>query len=244
MPRGLACGLAMNRFFAGAAVAEQAAGEDYGGAALHENFAAIEPIDGSALQVRIGEQRVPEERDGPEVDGIVERFPKMTAKVDPKAGSHHENRDNIQGNGAERVFEWLLRRMHWIEDVAQPEMRGLNEKEDKRVRSSEEERDIPRPVVKPKIIEAAVRPVADGAIAEDHHSAEEHVDGDGADGDEAQIGAQVEEGHVHLLKRANIGFETAVPALAFHRLRAWVSPLDAVLRWCVSVGQFEATGEG
>jgi len=42
-----------------------------------------------------------------------------------------------------------------------------------------------------------VGPVADGAVAEGHHDAEEHVDGDGGYGGKADVGGEIEDGDVH-----------------------------------------------
>ena len=44
--------------------AEEGCDEDDGGAHFDENFAAIEPVDGGAFEVGIGEEGVPEESDG------------------------------------------------------------------------------------------------------------------------------------------------------------------------------------
>ncbi len=40
-------------------------------------------------------------------------------------------------------------------------------------------------------------PVANGAVAKDHQNAEEHVNGDGADGDKPEIGGEVEDSDGH-----------------------------------------------
>jgi len=42
--------------------------------------------------------------------------------------------------------------------------------------------DVAGPVVEAEIVEAVMGPIAEGAVAEGHHYAEEHVDGDGGDG--------------------------------------------------------------
>ncbi len=42
--------------------------------------------------------------------------------------------------------------------------------------------DVAGPVVEAEIVEAVMGPIADWAVAEGHHDAEEHVDGDGGYG--------------------------------------------------------------
>jgi hypothetical protein len=59
-------------FSSGVAGAEDDGDEDDSGAGFDEEFAAVEPVDGGTLQVGVGEQRVPEEGDGAEIDGEVE----------------------------------------------------------------------------------------------------------------------------------------------------------------------------
>jgi len=59
------------------------------------------------------------------------------------------------------------------------------------VDDGERECEVAGDVVPAKIVEPAVRPLADGAIAEDHQRAEEHVEGDGAHGGEADVGGEV-----------------------------------------------------
>lgn len=48
-----------------------------------------------------------------------------------------------------------------------------------------------------EIVEAVMRPVADGAVAKGHHDAEQDVNGDGGYGREAEVGGEVEEGDLH-----------------------------------------------
>src|SRR4029077_20907460 len=51
-------------------------------------------------------------------------------------------------------------------------------------------------VVQAEIVEAAVRPLADRAVAESHQGAEEHVEGDGSYGGEADVSGEVQDGDV------------------------------------------------
>lgn len=61
----------------------------------------------------------------------------------------------------------------------------------------DDEGDVASPVVEEEIVEAAMWPIADGAVTKGHHHAEEHVDRDGANGGEADVGGEIEEGKIH-----------------------------------------------
>jgi len=66
-------------FFLGVAGAEEGGCQDYDSAGFYEEFAAVEPLDGGAFQVGVGEERVVEEGGSGEVDGEVEGFPGAAA---------------------------------------------------------------------------------------------------------------------------------------------------------------------
>ena len=59
---------------------------------------------------------------------------------------------------------------------------GFVEEQRERMEECDDEGDVAGPVVEAEIVEAAMGPVADRAVAEGHHDAEEHVDGDGGYG--------------------------------------------------------------
>jgi len=69
-----------------------------------------------------------------------------------------------------------------IDDVEDAKLRRLVEEQREGMENCEDQGDVAGPVVKAEIVEAVMRPVADGAVAEGHHDAEEHVDGDGSYG--------------------------------------------------------------
>lgn len=182
---------------AGVAPAENDRYGDDRGADFDENFAAVEPVDAMMLEVGVGEERVPEEGHGAEIDREVESFPKAAAELDARIGSDDHERDDVKGDGADGVFERLLRRMDGIDDIEDAKFWGFVKEQDDRMRGREEKSEVAGPVVQRKIIEAAMRPAADGAVAENHQHAEKHVDGDSADGDKAEIGGEIEECDVH-----------------------------------------------
>ncbi len=99
------------------APAEQAGHDDQHKTALNKDLAAVEPVDGIALQRRIGEEAMEEESRGGEIDAEMERLPKMAAQPEPKIGSDDHEREEIESDGADRVFKRLARRMNRVNEV-------------------------------------------------------------------------------------------------------------------------------
>src|SRR5690242_18381916 len=110
---------------------------------------------------------MPEEGDSAEVDGIVKSFPDAASQADAQVGSDDENRDNIQADGAKRIFERLLWRTDRNEDIHHAEAWRFDEQQNQRVDDGEAERDIAGPVVQAEVIETVMRPGAFWAVAED-----------------------------------------------------------------------------
>lgn len=185
------------RFLAGAVCADEACYENNASANFNENLAAVEPVDGMMLEVGVGEEGVPEEGDGAEVDGEVERFPEAAAELNAEIGSDDHEGEDVEGDSADGVFERLLRRMDGIDDIEDTKFWRLVEEQDDGVENRENQGEIAGPVVQLEIIETAMGPVAHRAVTKDHQHAEEHVDGDGADSDETEIGGEVEDGNGH-----------------------------------------------
>ena len=175
-------------FFAGVAQAEEADRGDQEDAGLDKEFAAVEPVDGSVFQVGIGEEAVPEERGGSEINGEMEGLPKMAAKTKAHVGSDDDKGEQVQSNGADGVIEGLGRGMYRVDEVEDAEGRIFVQEEDGRVKDRKREDEVAGQVVKAKIIEAAVRPGAVRTVAKGHEQSQEHVQGDGADSGEADIG--------------------------------------------------------
>lgn len=113
------------RFFAGVLVAKEHGYEDDGGADFDEEFAAVEPVDGVMLQVGVGEERMVEEGDGAEVDGEVESFPEAAAELDAEIGSDDHEGEDVEGDGANGVFQRLLGRVDGIDDVEDAKFWGF-----------------------------------------------------------------------------------------------------------------------
>ena len=117
--------------------------------------------------------------------------------MNSKIGSDDHERDDIESDRADAVFERLLRRVDGVDDVEDAKFRGFIEKQRERMENRDDQGDVAGPAVEAEIVEAVMRPVADWAVAEGHHDSEEHVDGDGGYGGEADVCGEIEDGDVH-----------------------------------------------
>src|SRR5713226_1183472 len=104
--------------------------------------------------------------------------------------------DYVERDGADGVFEGLAGRVDGVEEIEDAEFRGFVEEKNDGMEDGEGEGDVAGEVVQAEIVEVAVRPLADGAVAEGHQGAEEHVERDGSYGGEADIGGEVQDGNV------------------------------------------------
>ena len=175
-------------FLAGMAQAEEADRGYKEEAEFDEEFAAVGPGGGSVFQVWIGEEAVPEERSGGEINGEVEGLPKMAVETEAHVGSDDHKGEQVESNGADGVIEGLAGRMGGVEKVEEAKGGIFVQEEDGRVKDGKGEGEVAGQVVKAKIIEAAVRPGAVRAVAEGHKQSQEHVQRDGADSGEADVG--------------------------------------------------------
>ena len=161
----------MKSFLASVARAEDADYENDGGAGFDEEFAAVEPIDGGAFQVWVGEEGVVEEGGGGQVDAEVKGFPGSAVELNAEVGSDDDEGDGVEGDGADGIFERLLRGMDGIEDVEDAKFWRLVEEQRERMEKCDGEGEVTSPVVEAEIVEAVMRPVAHGTVAERHHDA-------------------------------------------------------------------------
>src|SRR5690348_2872809 len=162
-------------------------------AALDEELAAVEPVDGIAFERRLGEETMKEKRGCREVDAEVERLPETAAHAQAKVGSDDDESQQAERGGADGVFQRLARRMDGIEQVQKTKARLLVEKQDRRVGEREGKRGIAGPIVQTKIIEAAMGPGAVGTVAKSQEHAENEVQSDGADRGQSNVGGKVED---------------------------------------------------
>jgi hypothetical protein len=187
----------VERFPPGVVGADKDSRQDDGRANFHEDFTAVKPVDRVMLQVGVGKKRVPEKCDRAEVDGEVESFPELPPELDAEIRSDHHERDDVESDSADGIFQGLLRGVNRIDDVEDAKSWVFIEEQDDRMQCREQESDIAGPVVQRKIIEAPMRPVAHRAIPENHQHAQQHVNRDGAYRDQPEVSRKVEGRDVH-----------------------------------------------
>ena len=84
--------------------------------------------------------------------------------------------------------------MNAVEKIQQAKARAFVQKPDGRMQKRDGKRDIAGPVVKAEVVEPAMRPGAMRAISKGHEHSEKQVQGDRANGHEANLGRRVEDG--------------------------------------------------
>ena len=154
---------------------------------------------------------MPEKSRGGEIDGEVEGFPKMATETDACVGSDDYEGEQVKSDGADCVVERLGWRMDGVEEIEDAEARVGVEEQNHWMKDGSCQRNVAGPVVKPKIVEAVMRPGAVGTVTEGHQQAQEQVQGDSADSSKAYVGGEIEDGDVH----GRIGTETVQRALTF-----------------------------
>ena len=107
-------------FSAGMAPAEEADGGDHQEAGFDKQFATVEPVDGIILQARGGKQAVEEQSGSGEIDAEMEGFPKVAAEAKPEIRSNHNEEEEVEGDGANRVFQRLAGRVRRVDEVQKP----------------------------------------------------------------------------------------------------------------------------
>jgi len=201
----------MEGFIAGVAEAEEADGGDEQEAESDEEFAAVGPIDGSVFQGGISEEAVPEQCGGGEIDREVEGLPEMAAETDAHIGSDDDEGEEVKSDGADRVVEWLGGGMDGVEEIEDAEARVLVEEQNHRMKDGSCQRNVAGPVVNAEIVEAVMRPRAEGTVAESHEQAQKHIQGDGADSGEADVRGEIQDGQAHGQHRSGIVSFAQVP---------------------------------
>ena len=87
--------------------------------------------------------------------------------------------------------------MDGVDEIRDAEAGGFVEEQYHRMEDGHRQRDVAGPVVKAEVVEAVMRPGTMGAVAEGHEQAQEHIQGDEADGGEAGVGGEVQNCQVH-----------------------------------------------
>lgn len=191
------------------APAEQTDDRDQDAAKLHKELAAVEPVDGITFQGGVGEKTMKEKSHGGEIDAEMKRLPQMPAQPETKVRSDDHEGEEIEGNGTNGVFERLAGRVDRVEKVHDAKPRVFVQKQNGRMQKRYRKSDIARPIVDAEVVEPAMGPGAMRAVAEGHEHAEQHVQRDRPNSDEADIGRKVEDGEAHGRREPSIGLETA-----------------------------------
>src|SRR5713101_3111178 len=165
--RAQGCGGLVGRdagFLYRVAVAEYREDSDYGEAEFYEEFAAVEVVYRGIFQGRVGEEAVPEEGGGGDVDGEVEGFPEAAAEADAEIGRNYHDGDHVEGDGADRVLERLAGGVDGVEEIEDAELRGVVEEENDGMDDGQGEGGVAGEVVQAEIVEVSMRPLADRAV--------------------------------------------------------------------------------
>ena len=110
----------MGGFSAGMTPAEEADGGDQQQAGFDKQFAAVEPVDGLILHARVGRQAVEEQSGSGEIDAEMEGFPKVAAEANAEIRSNHNEDEEVERDGANRVFQRLAGRVRRVDEVHEP----------------------------------------------------------------------------------------------------------------------------
>lgn len=196
---------------AGVADAPEHRADDEQKANFHKDFSAVEIVHRAASQIGIGENSVSEEACGCNVSEVVEEFPEMASKLNAVKRSDDDDDEEIEGAGADGVFERLKRGPHWERNVHEAERGAAIQKEGKRMEHGEGEGGVAGPAMNTKNVKAAMRPAAHGAVASENHEADQDVGGGESDGDEADVCGYIE--HRHAKRSSRSSFPAAVRRL-------------------------------
>lgn len=190
----MAGGSAEGGLSAGMAPAQQADGQDQKEAGFHKQFAAVEPVDRIILQAGSGEQAVKEQRGGGEIDAEMEGFPKVAAQAKAEKGSNDNEGQEVERDGTNRVFQRLAGRVDGVGQVQKTKARIPVDEQDRWMQERQRESHVAGPIVEAEVVEAVMRPAAMGAVAKGHEHSEEQVQHDRANGHQADVGREVEDG--------------------------------------------------
>ena len=187
----------MGGFIARVAPAQEADHRYHDEAAFDKDLASIEPVDRVTLQGRIGEEAMKEKGHSGEINGEMKSLPKMAAQPKSDGRSDDHKSEEIEGNGANSVFQWLAGGMNRICEIQEAKPRVSIEKQDGWMQKRHRESDIARPIVQAKIIEPAMGPRPMRTIPKGHEHSEEKIQGDHAHSHEPDVGGKVEDGDAH-----------------------------------------------
>ena len=179
---------------AGMVPAEEPDRGDQQEAEFDKQFAAVEPVDGIILQARGGEEAVKEQRRGGEIDREMKRFPKVTAEAKAEVGSNDNEGQEVERDGANRVFERLAGRVDRVDEVLKAKAWVFVDKQDGGMQDRHRESNVPGPIVEAEVVESAMRPRTMWAVPKGHEHSKEQVQHDRSNGHQADVGGEVEDG--------------------------------------------------
>jgi len=132
-----------------------------------------------------------------EIDAEMKSLPQVAAQPKTEVRSHDHKGEEIEGNGADSVFERLAGRVDRVNEVLHAKARALVQKQNGRMQQRHRKSDIAGPIVEPEIVEPMMGPGAIRAIPKRHQHPEQKVQSNDADGYEADIGRKVDDGEAH-----------------------------------------------
>ena len=183
--------------FTGVTPAQKADHRNQHEAGLDEELAAVKPVDGITLQGGVGEEAVKEKSGGSEIDAEMKRLPQMAPQPETNVRSDDHEGEEIEGDGADGVFERLAGRVDRVEKVHDAKARVFVQKQNRGMQKRYRKSDIARPIVEPEIVEPTMGPGTVRAIPKRHEHSEEQIQSNHADRNEPDIGGKVEDGEAH-----------------------------------------------
>jgi hypothetical protein len=178
--------------FSAETITEEGGGDADEGCGFYEDFAAVEEVGVAVFEGGVGEDAVEEQKCGSREYEVVEVSPEGAADAGAQERGDEDEYEKVEGGGSGEIEFGLQRGLDREEDVKDAEVRRVEEEQDEGMGEGEEEGAVGGPLMEEEDIEVAMRPVADRAVAQGDEKAEEEIDGDGSDGAEAKICAEIQ----------------------------------------------------
>jgi hypothetical protein len=137
---------------------------------------------------------VEEQSGGGEIDAEMEGFPKVAAEAKTEIRGNDNEGQEVECDGANRVFQRLAGRVDGVDEVQKAKVRVFVDEQDGGMQERNRESDVAGPIVEAEVVESAMGPGAVRAIPKGHEHSEKQVQRDRADGQEPDVGREVEDG--------------------------------------------------
>jgi len=138
-------------------------------------FSAIQVIDGSAIEIWIGEDAVYEDENRRRVDEKVQQLPIAPHEFLPVVRRGQDDGKDIGGDCADGIFKGLQGWMYRDEDVVQPKAVSVYEEKNQRMNDDRREENVGGPVMNGEDVEAAVGPESNGAVTDRDQKPKQNV---------------------------------------------------------------------